>query len=392
MAQQSLEVHDIYNIDNRLESAMRRLRTDGRITEPNRELLLKFIRQFGVGGGSVYRQVFYAIRMTNIGRLAHKNFDEMDKDDLMELVSRIQEKRDWTERTKVDQRACIKRFFKWLRGNDEEIPPEVRWIKTNEPSNKRKLPEDLVSEDDLRLLLRHARSARDRAMLWTLWESGVRIGELLSMRYKDAAFDEYGGVIHVRGKTGPRRVRIVSSIPALSAYLESHPTKNGDDALWLTDYGRPMSYSTFKTLLRRIKERSGYRKRLHPHLFRHTAATRLATELTEQQMKAYLGWTGASKMAAIYVHLSGAQMDEAILRIHGLVPKKEETNGHLRPKECGVCGTSNTMDRNWCVRCRHPISEKAKAQTMESNKGFVISEELVTALMDRMEERMRERI
>ncbi len=68
---------------------------------------------------------------------------------------------------------------------------------------------------------------------------------------------------------------------------------------------------------KRIAEKAGIKKRIHPHLFRHSRSTHLAKHLTEAQMKQYLGWVQGSDMAAIYVHLSGRDVDDALLRCTG---------------------------------------------------------------------------
>ena len=58
-------------------------------------------------------------------------------------------------------------------------------------------------------------------------------------------------------------------------------------------------------------------KKCNPDLFRHSRATFLSKHLTEAEMKEYFGWTQASDMAAVYVHLSGRDVDSALLRIAG---------------------------------------------------------------------------
>lgn len=106
---------------------------------------------------------------------------------------------------------------------------------------------------------------------------------------------------------------------------------------------------------------------------RKSAATRVALHMREAVMKNYFGWTQGSAMPAVYVHMSGAAVDEEVLRMYGKVPKREETNGKLLPKECNICGTANTADRDWCIRCRHPISEKAKAQVLDAERVLLAS-------------------
>ena len=83
------------------------------------------------------------------------------------------------------------------------------------------------------------------------------------MKIKNVQFDEYGAVIVVGnrgGKTGARRIRVVSSVPHLSNWLEHHPCKNDPEApLWVgigsRNYGRQIDYNTLR--LRKIAKKAG---------------------------------------------------------------------------------------------------------------------------------------
>ncbi len=87
---------------------------------------------------------------------------------------------------------------------------------------------------------------------------------------------------------------------------------NGKDA------GKPVSYIMFAKVIKRASERTGIKKRVYPHILRHSKATVLANYLTEQQMNVYFGWVQGSDMPAVYVHLSGRDIEGAIKRVCGL--------------------------------------------------------------------------
>ena len=129
-----------------------------------------------------------------------------------------------------------------------------------------------------------------------------------------------------KGKTGMRRVRIISSVPQLSIWMDAHPRGNDPDApLWINfQNGGHLMYRSCLTMLSKVVNRSGIKKRVYPHLFRHSRATHLSKHLTESQLKQHLGWIQASKMASIYVHLSGRDVDDALLRLQGIEVPKEK--------------------------------------------------------------------
>ena len=78
-----------------------------------------------------------------------------------------------------------------------------------------------------------------------------------------------------------------------------------------------LTYNGARGILIRLASRAGIKKRVNPHGFRHARATNLADHLTEAQMNEYLGWVQSPKMTSIYVHLSGRDVDKALLKLHG---------------------------------------------------------------------------
>lgn len=243
---------------------------------------------------------------------------------------------DYSEWTKHDYKVTIKRFYKWLKGNDETYPEEVKWIKTTLKENQIVLPEDLLTEDEVKTLVDVALSPRDKAFIITLCESGARIGEVGSMHINDVTFEERYTALRLRGKTGSRRVIVVAATPYLNMWLQNHPQRNDPDApLWINlstvNRFKPLSYPALAKILRVAVERSGITKKVTPHKLRHSRATFLASRITESQMNEIFGWNQGSDMPSIYVHLSGRDVDDAILGVYGL-KKTEEDKPSLRPR------------------------------------------------------------
>jgi len=95
-------------------------------------------------------------------------------------------------------------------------------------------------------------------------------------------------------------------------------------------------------MLRRAARRAGLRKAVNPHIFRHSRASNLANKLTEAQLKDMFRWTQSSEMAAVYVHMSGRDVDKALLKIHGLAGEEEkEEENKLKIIKCLRCGEKN---------------------------------------------------
>ncbi|MEM2922663.1 MAG: tyrosine-type recombinase/integrase [Candidatus Bathyarchaeia archaeon] len=67
-----------------------------------------------------------------------------------------------------------------------------------------------MTEDEIEKMTKAARTPRDRAFVSVLYESGLRIGEMLSLKIKNVQLEEHGTILTVNGKAGIRRVRITS--------------------------------------------------------------------------------------------------------------------------------------------------------------------------------------
>ena len=364
---------ELYDYPRRLEMGLKLLREQKGIGKGNIEDIEYFAKirlAKGSGHGRVAK-VIYCMRFWGVW--IGKPFREATKDDLISLIGTLETK-DLAEYTKYDFKIVLKMFYKWLKGNDEVFPPEISWLKPKIKNENHKLPEELLSEDDIKKLADAATSLRDKAFIMALYESGCRIGELLSLRLKNVSFDEYGAILRVTGKTGDRRVRVVSAAPILGSWLDIHPAKNDPEAaLWpqsatnYSDRAKYPRYSTVHFLIKNLAQKAGIKKRVHAHLFRHSRATFLASKLTEAQMKEYFGWTQGSDMAATYVHLSGRDVDSALLSMYSLKEPTEKKEVKLNIRICQRCKEKNSPVQSFCGKCGNPLEEKVLFQ--DPNKG-----------------------
>ena len=359
----------IYNYENRINGILKRIERSG-ISEEDKQLLSQFHKECVINGLSKARIAKYLDTLDRISRWLNNSFQEVKKEDIMDLVQRF-ESSDYSDWTKHDYKLILKIFYRWLR-KTEDYPEEVRWVSTK-VRNKHMLPEEILTEDDVKKLVESATNIRDKAFILVLYESGCRIGELLSLRLRNVQFDEYGAQLIVYGKTGMRRVRIISSAPKLALWMDNHPMReNPDSPLWVTlgsiSRYQQLMYSSAKTMLKKVAKKSGIRKRVYAHLFRHSRATHLSKHLTEAQLKQHFGWNQSSKMASIYVHLSGRDVDGALLRLQGLRPQEKMEESKLKVVICSRCGNKNSPSSKFCNRCGSPLSIKAALELDDVRK------------------------
>lgn len=373
----------IYNYDGRINRILDRIQSSD-LYEDNRKELLNFYRECVLQSLSKARISKYLDTLQRIVKWLDKPLQEVKKEDIIDLVHKI-ERNGYSEWTKHDYKVILKIFFRWFKKTDE-YPEEVKWIRTT-PKIKRKLPEELLSPDDIRNLVYVADNLRNKAFVLVLYESGCRIGEILTLQLKHVQFAKYGAVIIVNGKTGQRRVRLILSAPKLSQWVENHPLRDDTNApLWVTigtnSRNKALTYGTAKDHLKKLARKAGIKKRVYPHLFRHSRATHLASVLTEAQMKQYLGWVQASDMASTYVHLSGRDVDKTLLKINGIEVPEEKRDKNLRALTCPRCKERNSPDAKFCSKCGLPLDEKTAVRLNELSEK---ANKLLLTLMEQPE-------
>ena len=234
----------------------------------------------------------------------------------------------------------------------------------------------MLTEDDIKKLINEADNSRDKAFVAVLYETGCRIGEISELKIKNISFDDIGARLSINGKTGPRRIRIISSVPYLTEWINMHPMKDDMNSwVWITmKEKKQLKYEGIRKLLIKLKKKSGVKRAVNPHNFRHSRATYLAQYLTEAQMKEYLGWTQSSEMASVYVHLSGRDVDKAIFKIYGIENDVEKNEvSVIAPKKCSRCKEINETTNKFCKKCGFPLNEEIKNQIirrgLEQNKA-----------------------
>lgn len=374
-------VHDVHNYRRRLELLERFIKHSKTISPANKKAIFGFKKNCFAEGLSLGRVCRYLWDLKTIStKWLKTDFEKAKKEDIMSLVAKI-ELSQYSPSTKRDFKVTLRKLYRFLRGK-ESIPEEVDWYSTRLKANDKKLPEELLTEEEVKRMIKTVVNPRNKAFISILYESGCRIGEILMLKLKHIVPVDPGFQLTLDGKTGQRRIRIIASEPYLREWLNSHPKGDDPEAwFWLSKTEETIGYRTATKMLNYAKKKAGIKKRVYPHLFRHSRATHLANHLTEAQMKQYFGWVQASKMAGIYVHLSGRDVDEAILRVNGIIQPEKEKQSELKPKNCPRCKEVNPSTYRFCSRCGMPLDEESVAEMVKDNLERRKADEILDELI-----------
>ncbi len=341
------------------------------IPEKDKKKITDFIDDLALEGISEIRRKNYIQRLRIVARWIPDNFSSPGREDLRIVREHLDKgytnngiHKKYSEWTKTTYMKMLKKFYRYILPQ-KQFSELFRNVKINSNPGSKIKPDQMIQQWEIQKMVESATNSRDRALLYTLYDSGCRIGEIITMKIKDLEFDSYGCIIKVSGKTGYRNVRIVgNSIPYIRAWLDSHPFKNDRNA-WLfcnletNIRGRMLEYQNVYATIRAAVRNSGMdpERRIYPHLFRHTRATILATKLNEVPLENQMGWIHGSRMTSVYVHVSGRDQDNAILKAYGM-KVEEEKDLEDRPITCPRCYELNDSNAKYCRRCWLPFDEK----------------------------------
>jgi integrase len=341
------------------------------------KVLTSFSRDLKLEGLSDHRIMFYLIRLRGVVNMIPDSFLDPSIEDLKTVVVNLSSNEKISPRTVEDYKQALRKFYKW-RMSQREFNKKISWIKVRGNSvNRLKKSEDMITKDEIDNLIEHALNPRDKSLFSLLYDSGCRVGELLTLKIKDLGFDNFGAVIHVTGKTGERKVRIVGdSISYLREWINSHPGRNELNS-WVFisisghRYGEQMDYDEMRSAMQKSKKRAGITKRIHPHLFRHTRASILASRVAEAPLESQMGWIHGSRQTRTYVHMSGRDQDNAILKAYGIKVNDDQAINEIRPKTCQRCSELNPSNASYCKRCWLPFDVET-AMEQEKRKDVMV--------------------
>lgn len=222
--------------------------------------------------------------------------------------------------------SSIKKFFHFL-----EIEKTIEENPTDEleyPKIGLKIPETLttIEIDSLINYFKNSKnnSLRNSTITEVLYSCGVRVSELINIKISDIFFEDF--LIKVNGKGNKERFVPMSKLSKnmIKDYISSErfniiPKKGYQDFLFLNNRGQNLTRVMIFTILNVAKKGLGFKKKISPHLLRHSFATHLIENGADiSSIQKMLGHTNITTTER-YLHVSKKHLIETIKKYH---PKK----------------------------------------------------------------------
>lgn len=217
----------------------------------------------------------------------------------------------------------IKAFFRYMLYEEEIQVDPTNLLET--PKLGRKLPDTLAYHEIVQLIdaidLSKPEGARNKAMLETLYSSGLRVSELTSLKLGHIYADI--GFLKILGKGNKERLVPIGrdALKYIKIYVEEvrcHiAIKPGfEQHVFLNNRGQSLTRVMVYTIIKRLAEKAGIRKKVSPHTFRHSFATHLieggADLRAVQQMLGHESITTTE----IYTHLDNDYLKQVVIDFH----------------------------------------------------------------------------
>lgn len=226
--------------------------------------------------------------------------------------------KEYSKATIARKLATLRSFYKFLVKRNEITANPVISIRT--PKQEKKLPRFLEYEEVKRLLetppMDNWLGARDRAILETLYSTGIRVSELVALNMDDVDF--LGEVVHIRGKGKKERIAPISSsaLQIIQHYMEyrnkrAQNNNNFDPkVLFVNKHGRRLSTRSVRRKMDKYLKIAGLDPAISPHTLRHSFATHMLNKGADlRSVQELLGHQSLST-TQIYTHLSTSKIKE----------------------------------------------------------------------------------
>ncbi|MFA6186418.1 MAG: tyrosine recombinase XerC [Phycisphaerae bacterium] len=239
--------------------------------------------------------------------------------------------KNYSKSTIARKLATMRSFYKFLVKRSYLNSNPVTAVRT--PKQDKKLPKFLEYEQVKTLLETPPTDtwlgARDRAIMETLYSTGVRVSEVVGLNIEDVDF--LGEVLHIRGKGKKERLTPIgsSAIQAVQRYMEFRNRRaqsNGNfdsKVLFVNKHGKRLSTRSVRRKMDKYLKMAGLDPAISPHTLRHSFATHMLNNGADlRSVQELLGHQSLST-TQVYTHLTTKKLKEVYDNAH---PRDEQQN------------------------------------------------------------------
>ena len=233
---------------------------------------------------------------------------EEDVRDYLEFLNLHKEKAT-TVRRKI---STLKSFYKYLYLNNYIDKKDYPLVRIVYPKVEKKLPKFIYYNDLLEILnesLNDKDGLRDRLIIEMLYATGIRVSELVNIKYSDIDYDNKR--IRVLGKGDKERIDYFGdyALEALKNYSSTHQ-RNKNGFLFINSKGGKLSDRGVRYIIDNIMNKLSVKVHVTPHVLRHTFATDMLNNGCDIKVVQELLGHSSLKTTEVYTHVTNERLKE----------------------------------------------------------------------------------
>lgn len=364
------------------ESSINKALDSGQITQDDADLIRAYVSEYQatrhVSNLRVLKSIF---ELVNWRRFIKSPYREVTITQLHAALNELNTEntvrgKPFKQNTKHDYVKGLKWFLQWMisEGHSKLSKEKIEKIKIPAVDTCTTTPDGLLQEDDILAIVSQARTIRDKALLFTLYESGCRIGELARIQWKDIVFNDDSTVGLAITDTKTRKMRhalLGASVEYLAGWRNNYPgTPDNEKFVFISANGEPMEYRAMAQIISRAAKKAGLEKRITPHLFRKSRITSLIKQNFQESVIKQAMWGNlGTNMLKTYVALGDHDIDAEFREKMGIQKKEIKEDKKMMPRQCKFCFAMNGPQSNFCHVCGKPLTQEATQKiTLDSEQ------------------------
>ena len=253
-----------------------------------------------------------------------KDLDKVVEEDIRDYLEYLNLKKENVSsiRRKI---STFKTFYKFLYNNNYMDKKDYPMVRIAYPKMEKKLPKFVYYNDLLEIInesYKDKDGSRDRLIIEMLYATGVRISELINIKYEDIDFDNKR--IIITGKGNKQRIVYYGDYASevLDEYMSTHD-RNKDNYLFTNSKGGKITDRGVRYIIDNIMSKLSIKTHVTPHVLRHTFATDMLNNGCDIKVVQELLGHSSLRTTEVYTHVTNERLKEVYYSCHPRRDKDE---------------------------------------------------------------------
>ncbi len=229
-----------------------------------------------------------------------RNIDEISYEEISDFILKLIREKKISPSEQNQRISAIKFYYEKVLGR-EQLNYQLERPKTNHT-----LPKVLSKEEVIRII-KCTSNLKQRCILSLIYSAGLRISELIHLKISDIISDRYQvRIVNAKGKKDRYSSLSKNLLVELREYYKKYKPK-----YWLfegQEAGHPYSTTSIQKVLKHSAQKAGVKRRVTPHMLRHSFATHLLEQGTDLRYIQELLGHSSSKTTEIYTYVSNKEL------------------------------------------------------------------------------------